>query len=167
MTKLSNAVEIQTWLNRIAPGWNYHNNILTPDLAIVELSQRVEFISNMISPICVPTTPRFNDRPKQAYVAGWGAAQFSCDTNDFGPSPHTMCNFPYVHNGEMHSKCSHTPTPGADNPVCAQFFAWAKNKKRWRDRVGHNMDISESFKLYYWNEHHRKPSYTTCYRQDF
>ena len=59
-------------------------------------------------------------------VAGWGAAQFSCDTDDFGPSPHSMCNFPFLHKGEMHRKCSHTPTPGADNPVCAQFYAWAK-----------------------------------------
>ena len=58
------------------------------------------------------------DGPK---VAGWGAAQFSCDTDDFGPSPHSMCNFPFLHKGEMHRKCSHTPTPGKFLTMSTEF----------------------------------------------
>ena len=42
----------------------------TPDMAIVELNRRVDFVPNMISPICVPPTEMFDDRPKEAYVAG-------------------------------------------------------------------------------------------------
>ena len=36
----------------------------------------------------------------QAYVAGWGADNSQCDSNDSGPSPHTMCKFPFVYKGK-------------------------------------------------------------------
>ena len=36
----------------------------------------------------------------EAYVAGWGADNSQCDSNDFGPSPHTMCKFPFVYKGK-------------------------------------------------------------------
>ena len=42
----------------------------TPDMAIVELNRRVEFVPDMVGPICVPPTEMFDDRPKEAYVAG-------------------------------------------------------------------------------------------------
>ena len=82
--------------NRIRPGW-VAGESFSPDLAIVELNRRIEqFVPNMINPICVPTSEAFKDRPKDAYVGGWGAERFRCDTNDFGPNPHTMCKFPFV-----------------------------------------------------------------------
>ena len=39
----------------------------------------------------------------EAYVAGWGAGNSQCDSNDFGPSPHTMCKFPFVYKGKTNS----------------------------------------------------------------
>ena len=153
--------------NRIAPGWYMAGS---PDLAIVELNRRVEFVPNFINPICVPSTPRFNDRPKNVYTGGWGTNQFSptiCSTNDFGPNPHTMCKFPFVYGGHVHNGCSHFPTPAANNPICNQFFAWAKRKSWSRKWAKSKMPESSSFKLYFWNKKHQKTSLTTCYRQDF
>ena len=42
----------------------------TPDMAIVELNRRVDFVPDMVGPICVPPSEMFDDRPKDAYVAG-------------------------------------------------------------------------------------------------
>ena len=116
---------------RIKPGWVVFESF-NPDLAIVELNRRVNFVPDLINPICVPPTNKFNDIVKDAYVGGWGASQFSCDTNHFGPNPHTMCKFPFVHNGQVHQRCAKIPTPAAHNPVCAQLFRWAKNKRKLR-----------------------------------
>ena len=82
--------------NRIRPGWDFDAKTFSPDLAIVELNRRVEFVPGMINPICVPPSSSFQDRPLEAYVGGWGAAKFACDTNNFGPNPNTMCKFPFV-----------------------------------------------------------------------
>ena len=46
----------------------------------------------------------FHQKPLlQAYVAGWGADNSQCDSNDFGPSPHTMCKFPFVYKGKTNN----------------------------------------------------------------
>merc|ERR1712037_206862 len=95
-------------------------------MAIVELNRKVEFIPDMVSPICVPLTEMFDDRPKEAYVAGWGYDQYHCDTNDNGPNPHTQCKFPFIYNGEVQRKCAKTSTPAAENPICKELFNWAK-----------------------------------------
>ena len=34
------------------------------DLSIIELKERVEFIPNVVNPICVPPIQTFDDRPK-------------------------------------------------------------------------------------------------------
>ena len=82
---------------RIKPGWTY-SETFSPDLAIVELDRRVKF-SDLVNPICLPKA-KFKDRQaKDAYVGGWGASQFACDTNEHGPNPHTMCKFPFKYQG--------------------------------------------------------------------
>ena len=85
-------------INSIAPGWVLFETF-NPDLAIVELDRRVEFVQGLIGPICVPPTNEFKDKPSDAYVGGWGASHSDCDTNDFGPSPHTMCKLPFKYKG--------------------------------------------------------------------
>ena len=55
--------------DRINSGW-VSGKTNTPDMAIVELNRRVDFVPEMVGPICVPPTEMFDDRPKDAYVAG-------------------------------------------------------------------------------------------------
>ena len=55
--------------DRINSGW-VMGRTNTPDMAIVELNRRVDFVPDMVGPICVPPTEMFDDRPKDAYVAG-------------------------------------------------------------------------------------------------
>ena len=55
--------------DRINSGWVL-GETNSPDMAIVELDRRVDFVPNMVTPICVPPTEMFDDRPKDAYVAG-------------------------------------------------------------------------------------------------
>merc|ERR1711953_1131901 len=108
---------------RIKPGWTY-SETFSPDLAIVELNRRVEFnVPDLINPICLPSPSlQFNDRPKDAYVGGWGASQFACDTNEHGPNPHTMCKFPFNYQGQVFQRCTRLPTPSATNPICVELF---------------------------------------------
>ena len=82
---------------------------------------------------------------KDAYVSGWGLGHYSCNTNDFGPNPHTMCKFPFVHNEQVHEKCTTLPTPASDNPVCKQLFKWAKKKKAWKKIIEKDMSEDTSF----------------------
>ena len=149
---------------RIKPGWTY-SETFSPDLAIVELNRRVKFVPDLINPICLPPTSKFKDRPKEAYVGGWGASQFACDTNEHGPNPHTMCKFPFNYQGQVFQRCTRMPTPSATNPICVELFKWAERSKskRIRKLINFDMPESSSFKVYYWNEELKKPAYTTCY----
>ena len=113
----------------IYPGWVFAHN-LTPDLAIIELRQRVNFVPNMIGPICVPPLTKFDDKPEYGYAGGWGANQFSCDTNDNGPNPHTKCKFPFKYKGQTYTKCTKIVTPSADNPICLQLYKWTNGKRK-------------------------------------
>ena len=135
----------------------------SPDLAIVELNRRVKFVPEIVTPICLPPSPTFPDRPKDAFVGGWGASKFMCDTNEHGPNPHTMCKFPFEHNGQVFDRCTRMPTPSASSPVCMQLFQWAKSSKRLRRLIHSDMSESSSFKIYYWDDALKKPAYTTCY----
>ena len=147
---------------RIKPGWVALKTFI-PDLAIVELDRRVKFVPQMVSPICLPPNSAFKDRPKDAYVGGWGASKFACDTNDHGPNPHTMCKFPFEHKGQVFHQCTRLPTPSASSPVCRQLFQWAKKSRRLRRLINSDMNESNSYKIYYWDDRLRKPAYTTCY----
>ena len=39
--------------------------------------------------------------PIHAYVAGWGASNSQCDSDDNGPSPHRMCKAPFIWKGKL------------------------------------------------------------------
>ena len=89
---------------RIRAGWVL-GETHSPDLALVTLSRKIEF-NAFVCPVCVPNSDRFPDHPAEgsgenmmAFVAGWGAAFSTCDTNDYGPTPHTQCKFPFVFKG--------------------------------------------------------------------
>ena len=88
--------------SRLPPSKQPSSSALTPDVGIVELLKDVIFTEDLIQPICVPPSPGFKDRPQFGYVSGWGADNLgSCDTNSNGPSPHTKCKFPFVHEREI------------------------------------------------------------------
>ncbi len=82
-----------------------------PDLALVTTTEPFRF-SETVGPVCVPSSLEFHDHPAESeeeedmmsYVAGWGAQFSFCDTNGFGPQPHTMCKFPFSHGGEAHDR---------------------------------------------------------------
>ena len=60
----------------------------------------------------------FNNSSKRLYVAGWGRTKNypnSCFTNDFGPTRHTQCMFPFIYNGKKHKNCLKIPSPSSGN----------------------------------------------------
>ena len=88
-------------LSRIRAGWVV-GETYSPDFAMMTLNRKVMF-SNFVGPVCVPDSPEFPDHPTDgsgekmmAFVAGWGAGYSACDTNDYGPTPHTQCKFPFI-----------------------------------------------------------------------
>ena len=144
---------------------------LANDLALVKLSRRVEFIENEISPICTPHH-RFPDIPEneytnfEAFVSGWGATGFEdveCTTNNYGPSPNTACSN-FIHNDKMYDKCTKTPSPSSQHPVCNKFYKWAEDNsiELWKDT------FDKSYRIVYWQDSARKFSRgryknVTCY----
>ena len=94
----------------------------------MELEKKVHFSQGTVAPLCVPNSAAFEDRPDQAYVGGWGTSKNKCDTNDFGPNPHSVCKFPFQYRGQVFNKCSRMPTPAAMNPVCNELFKWAQKQ---------------------------------------
>jgi hypothetical protein len=135
-----------------------------PDMAMVQLDRTVTFIRDFISPICVPSNIKFPDKPKEAYVAGWGASKHSCDTTEHGPEPHTMCKFPFKYKGQVLNRCTRLPTPASDNPICGQLFKWAKSSPKLMKTLYPDMHESGSLRVYFWDTGRKKASYTTCYR---
>lgn len=129
----------------------------------MELNREVKFIKDYISPICVPVNQKFDDRPKDAFVGGWGASKFACDTNEFGPNPHAMCKFPFKYKGQVHEGCTRLPTPASENPVCSQLFRWASKKKQLMRQLKVDMSQSTSARVYFWNDKKKKAQLTTCY----
>ena len=139
---------------RIRAGWLV-GETHSPDLALATLSREIKF-NDFVRPVCVPNSATFPDHPAEgsgedmmAFVAGWGAAYSTCDTNDYGPTPHTQCKFPFVFKGKEYkrystcclsfcfqafqvetlkpiSSCSTSRPPSAHNKVCRQFFRWSK-----------------------------------------
>ena len=95
-------------------------------------------------------------------MAGWGAAFSQCDSNMFGPSPHTMCKFPFVYKGKVHKECIKGPPPSADNKVCQQFFKWLKKADKSYDYS----DKSRQFSIYLWDPKINNARVTTCYSSE-
>ena len=149
---------------RIRSGWIFAKTF-TPDLALVKVGRKIEFKRGIVAPVCLPPGPHYPDHPSRsgkvfkAYVAGWGAEYSQCDSNLFGPSPHTMCKFPFVYNGILHKSCAHIPPPSSDNEVCKQFHAWAKGK----DPNFDPNDRSKVFSVFLWDLKVNKARVTTCY----
>ena len=96
-------------LSRIRAGWEL-GQTYSPDFAMVTLNREVTFSDN-VRPICVPDSSKFPDHPADgsdekmmAFVAGWGASFSTCDTNDYGPTPHTQCKFPFIFKNKKHDR---------------------------------------------------------------
>ena len=103
----------------------------------------------------------------KAFVAGWGFDSYGikkCDTNEFGPSPHSVCSFSFRIGDDTYSGCTKTPSPSGRHPVCQEFFKWAASKKLdlW------NGKLSKSYFISYWSRGIRNPKEgkeeeITCY----
>lgn len=84
-------------------------------------------------------------------MSGWGRtasgkANYSCTTNDFGPSPNTLCSSPFFFDDKYHGKCTKRGSPSSQHVVCRNFLKWAKdnNLELWKD------DFSKSYRIVYW-----------------
>jgi len=113
----------------IRHGWVFSKGF-SPDLSMAKLTRPVTFKTHVVAPICLPTeTDTINvlKERNKVYIAGWGAQFSSCDTNDSGPTPNTMCKFPFEHNGKKYDFCTHDPTPAEVDPICKKFIQWSKS----------------------------------------
>ena len=139
----------------------------------MKLNKRVEF-SKEVAPICLPTPDmNFPDIPGQApsakggkngtfvgYVAGWGAAFSQCDSDDFGPSPHTPCKFPFVYKGQTYEDCSKDPPPSSGSKICHQFFRWLKQADK---QAPADDNKNAHYLIYYWNSKTEQPASKSCF----
>ena len=96
---------------RIRAGYDF-GQTYGPDLAMLTLDRKVTF-SDYVGPVCVPDSVEFPDHPTDgsgehmmAFVAGWGASYSTCDSNDYGPMPHTQCKFPFIFKGKTYDRYS-------------------------------------------------------------
>ena len=121
--------------------YNYRPPRGAHDLALVETTNKVNFITDVISPICLPNTgltdvPEDDDTYLKAYVAGWGMNKdIKCTTNEFGPSPHHVCSS-FTHKTKLVSSCIKTEPPSSYHRVCKSFFKWAEDndKDLWEEK---------------------------------
>jgi len=123
----------------IREGWVF-GETMNPDISLAELNRRVNFVPNVVAPVCIPTAPdtkRAFEHDVKMFVAGWGAQFSACDTSDVGPSPNMMCKFPFIYKGKKYDSCVNEPTPPASNHVCSSFFKWAQ-KNKIALNFGHN-----------------------------
>ena len=92
-------------------------------------------------PICLPSGPRFPDSKGVVYVAGtnsnqnsqvnfqkkskfigWGSTNDQdCTTNDDGPDPYSLCKFPFLKGGLLHTECLPSTSPSGNNKVCVRM----------------------------------------------
>jgi len=124
----------------IRDGWVF-NKGFSPDLSMAKLSRPVTFKTNVVAPICIPSEQDTMDTIKErnkVYIAGWGAQFSACDTNENGPSPNTMCKFPFEHNGKKYDFCTHDPNPAEMNPICKKFLEWSTMVKIKHKKVNAN-----------------------------
>ena len=113
-----------------------------PDINLVQANRRIKFESGTVSPICLPyknfvDTPTSSKFELKAYVAGWGRETSQnrqpeepvCHTNGLGPSPYSVCSFPFKSEGKKFFSCIKTePPPSFRHYICNDFFEWAKHK---------------------------------------
>lgn len=132
----------------IREGWVF-GETMNPDISLAELNRRVNFVPNVVAPVCIPTvedTMRAFENHVKMFVAGWGAQFSACDTSDIGPSPNMMCKFPFIYNGKKYDSCITEPTPAASNPVCSSFFKWAQ-KNGIELKFGHNKKAPKAYPI--------------------
>ena len=134
-------------------------------------NKRIKFKPGVVSPICLPgrdlkDIPTQTDPELKAYIAGWGRmspdaenGRAFCDTKEFGPSPHTVCSFPFSYKGEIIHGCAKIPSPSSHHVICRQFFEWAASKQLdlWNDK------LNKSYVIKYWNKKAKKKSQIRCY----
>ena len=83
---------------------------------------------------------------------GWGHTtpgkygKSLCYTNEFGPAPHTLCSFPFIHRNEVFRGCIKADVPSSRHPVCRNFFKWA-NKVKLKSKEK-NLDSSYSIEFH-------------------
>lgn len=112
------------------PDWDGSGSTY-PDLAVLKLAKKVEFISGKgldigftgtVLPICLAKENQFKVYNETVYVAGWGRIRNDeCFTDDHGPSRHAKCRFPFIFKGEKYYGCTTKPSPSRGNKRCQQF----------------------------------------------
>ena len=146
-----------------------------PDLGLVRVDRKIKFKGGRVSPICLPTPdvkdlPTESDPELKVYVAGWGKTapgtghpdgDAYCDTNEFGPAPHSICSFPFNFDGDTYDRCTKIPTPSYHHPVCKRFFKWANSEglNLWGGQLG------KSYLIKFWNATSQKRNEVSCYNE--
>jgi len=109
----------------IHPGYDKLYHVI--DIALLKLTEPVKF-TEFIKPICLPLLANDMDLELQTsnnkmYVAGWGRSiNYKCITDGKGPAKHIQCK----------SQCiTDKPNPGADDPICTEFFDSKNETQEW------------------------------------
>jgi len=131
----------------VRAGWSLRGS-KSPHLALIELNRYVKFQPGFISPICLPSgnvqDKPTKENPIHAYVAGWGAGNSQCDSDDNGPSPHRMCKEPFIWKGKLHTGCIYDETPAAKSKVCKIFLDhYIKPNRRYDD----SSDVNKRYRI--------------------
>jgi len=114
------------------PGYFIKGRQLYQDIALIQLDRSVEFIPNILEPICLPLSFDKSDVVKSAeeelmvYASGWGWVFHECVTDEFGPVKDLKCKLPFTYKGLTHHRCANSRTPSAKDDDCKNM---RKNNK--------------------------------------
>lgn len=101
----------------IHPDWNHNNNNFDADIAIVIMSDAVEF-SDQIQPVCLPV-PRFTEVVGVGTVVGWGKSA-QTEYNQQDPKP-TQLDIPAVNASYCYPRFPDLADASSHRAFCGGF----------------------------------------------
>jgi len=131
---LSNQSEFQVEEVRIHPDYVY-NKREHHDVALIKLSQEIEFMKGKVGPICL-ADKSVTDTKVPARIVGWGTLYDKvivkknngdlegwCVTDDFGPERGKKCrSYSFLEGEHLPGRCNSMEQPSNLNPVCKELM---------------------------------------------
>ena len=89
------------------------------DIALIRLTDPINFKESDLMAICLPTSKKFNDSVEKGVVAGWGSIRDPhCTTDGKGPEKFHRCRLPFKYAEDRAQEptefesCTFAPPPG-------------------------------------------------------